>query len=60
MNKSEIKYDQEFEVSEAQYNVIMNDLSGTCAGRKDNGKFFVKLWVMSCKKYIEKALEIVP
>lgn len=59
MDKPKIKYDQEFEVSEAQYNVIMNKLDGTCAGRKADGKFFVKLWVMSCKKYIEQVLEIV-
>lgn len=52
----DIKYDTPTEVTEKQFKIIMTDLSGTCAGKKIDGKFFIKLWVM---KYKQDILNII-
>jgi hypothetical protein len=51
-----IKYDKEFEVTEAQYNIIMNNLAGVCAGLKRENKFFLKCWLMSYKSEVQEVL----
>ena len=59
MDPSEIKlkYDVPFEVSEAAFKIIMNNLSGTCAGRKeDNGRYFIKVWMCA---YIKKIKQVI-
>lgn len=51
-----IKYNQEFEVNEAQYDVIMKNLAGVCAGQKREDKFFIKCWLMSYKSEVQEVL----
>ena len=53
----ELKYDQPIEVSETAFNIIMNQLSGTCCGRKeDNGKYYIKPWMMG---YINEIKNVI-
>ena len=59
MNISEIKlkYDVPIEVSEKAFSIIMNQFSGTCTGRKnENGKYFIKPWLMSYRKDIKETI----
>jgi hypothetical protein len=51
-----IEYDKPFEVTEAQYRYLIIEYSGAIAHRKENGKFYIKLWTMSYKEEIEKYL----
>lgn len=55
----EIQYNQPIEVTEAQYNRIMIHYSGICFGKKENGKFFIKLGMSKYKELIEKELSKV-
>ena len=48
--------DQIIEVSRAQYNYIMNELAGTCFGREENGKYFIKI---SAPRYISMVEKII-
>lgn len=51
-----VKYDESIEVTKRQYELIMSRLAGTCAGRQEGEKYFIKLWIMS---YKEQVLEII-
>lgn len=53
--KIPVKYDKPLEVNKDQYKAAM-DLSMVCAGMEKNGKYFVKLWGVSAKKHVIKAL----
>lgn len=54
----EIKYNIPIEVSEKEYGVLMNAFREIIAGRKDeNGKYFIKLWLMRYKDHLLKAFE---
>jgi hypothetical protein len=52
----EIHYDVPFEVTKNQYTVIMRDFAQIVAGRVHNGRYYIKLWVMSFKEKLQKAL----
>lgn len=52
----EIKYDQPIEVSADQYHVIMRKLPGVCAGRYEDGRYFIKLWLMKYSETIQKII----
>lgn len=52
----EIKYDQPIEVSADQYHVIMRKLPGVCAGRYEDGSYFIKVWLM---KYVDQIQKII-
>jgi hypothetical protein len=54
-----IEYDKPFEVTENQYNVLMNRCSGIVAGRKEDGKFFIKCWMMKYSVYVKSVLKTV-
>lgn len=41
----EVKYDIPFEVSREQYKVFMTQLAGIVAGREQNGKYYIKVWM---------------
>lgn len=43
-----------FEVTEKQYNICMNVLSGIVAGRTENGKYYLK--IMCFTDYANKIL----
>ena len=51
-----IAYDTPIEVTENQYNTCMRTLSGIVAGRKCDGKFYIKLWVSKYSYLVERYL----
>jgi hypothetical protein len=53
----EIKYNTSIEVSAKQYGRIMNELKGVCAGKIEDGKYFIKIWLMAWKKNVQWILE---
>jgi len=53
----EIKFNTSIEVSAKQYGRIMTELKGVCAGRVEDGKYFIKVWLMSWSKNVEWILE---
>ncbi len=52
-----IQYDKQIEVTEKQYTTAMRELSGVVAGRMENGKFFIKLWIGSYSKELKRILK---
>lgn len=52
-----IKYNQPIEVSKIQYNTIMVDFKGVCAGLVKDGKYFIKVWFMQYKKDIQEIIK---
>lgn len=55
----EIKYDVPFEVTKNQYNALMKDCSMIVAGRVDNGKYLIKVWMMKYLPYVQRILKSV-
>ena len=53
----EIKYDIPIEVTEIQYRTLMDKFSGVVAGRKENGKYYIKVWFMKYAKYVKQYLD---
>lgn len=53
----EIKFNTSIEVSVKQYERIMTELKGVCAGRVEDGKYFIKVWLMSWSKNVQWILE---
>lgn len=54
----QIKFNTPIEVSAKQYGRIMTELKGVCAGRVDeNGKHWIKVWLMSWSKNVQWILE---
>ena len=47
----EIKYNTPIEVNQKQYNICMSRHHGICAGRVENGKYFIKVLFM---KYVNE------
>ncbi len=56
----EIIYDKPFEVTEKQYNGLMNVFSGCVAGRTESGKFYIKVWLTRYSKEISQFLTKTP
>lgn len=52
-----IEYDKPIEVTKKQYSILMVKLSGVVAGREENGKYFVKVWLMGYKHIVEKIIK---
>lgn len=52
----EIIYNTPIEVTQKQYNVCMNTLSGIVAGRVDDGKYYIKVLLMKYKKQVNQVL----
>ena len=55
-----LKYDTQVEVSQKAHDIIMNQLAGVCAGREENGKFFIKCFMMGYKKEIKAIIKAFP
>ena len=53
----EIKYNTPIEVTQKQYNICMNRHHGICAGRTENGKYFIKVLFMRFVKEVETDLK---
>jgi hypothetical protein len=51
-----IKYNTPIEVNQKQYGICMNRHHGICAGRTENGKYFIKVLFMKFVKEVEKDL----
>ncbi len=56
MEEKKIKYDTPIEVSEQQYKKISSEFGGIVATKKENGKYYIKVWVMKYAPYIEAIL----
>ena len=52
-----IKYNKPIEDSQKQYGRIMTELKGVCAGKVENGKYYIKIWIMSWKQNVQWILE---
>lgn len=52
----EIKYNTSIEVNQKQYGICMRKHHGICAGRAENGKYFIKVLFMKYAKDVEKDL----
>ncbi len=52
-----IEYNIPVEVTEKQYKELTNKFSGIIASRKEDGKFYIKLWMMKYKFLIEEILK---
>ena len=53
----ELKYNTPIEVNQTQYNICMRIHHGICAGRTENGKYFIKLLFMKYAKEVERDLK---
>ena len=53
----DVDYDKPIEVSQKQYARIMTELKGVCAGKIENGKYFIKLWLISWRSNVKWILE---
>ena len=54
-----LEYNKPIEVTENQYRVIMTQLAGICAGKEEDGKFYIKLWMTKYKKNVQQVLDII-
>ena len=52
----EIKYNTPIEVNQKQYGICMSRHHGICAGRVENGKYFIKILFMKYVKDVERDL----
>lgn len=51
-----IELDTPIEVSETQYYILMHNMQGVIAGRKDGDRYFIKCWLMRYKNIVEKII----
>ena len=54
-----IKYDEPFEVTEQQYNLLVYMFPGIIAHRKSEGKFFIKVWLTKYSEQIIRRLNFI-
>lgn len=54
-----LKYNEPIEVTEKQYFFLTSMYSGLIVRRQEEGKYFIKLWVMQFKTEIEHLLNTV-
>jgi hypothetical protein len=52
----EIKYNTSIEVNKKQYGICMSRHNGICAGRIENGKYYIKVLLMKYAKDVETDL----
>lgn len=52
-----IEYNKPIEVTQKQYGRIMTELKGVCAGKVEDGKYYIKVWLMSWKQNVQWILE---
>jgi hypothetical protein len=52
----EIKYNTSIEVNKKQYGICMSRHNGICAGRTENGKYYIKVLLMKYAKEVETDL----
>lgn len=49
----QINYNEPIEVTKTQYQIAMDYLKGSIAGKIEDGKYYIKLWVMVNKPVLE-------
>lgn len=49
----EVKYDTPIEVTEKQFNETTRIFAGYIASRKEDGKYYIKLWSMNAKSKLK-------
>lgn len=52
----EIKYDTPIEVTQKQYNAIMQNCEGIVSGREESGKYYIKVWLTKYSNIVRKHL----
>lgn len=52
-----IEYNKPIEVTQKQYGRIMTELKGVCAGKIEDGKYYIKVWLMNWKQNVQWILE---
>ena len=52
MVATDIIYDVPFEVTKKQYNALMSGCEGIVAGREENGKYDIKVWLTKYNNHI--------
>lgn len=52
----EILYNKPIEVTQTQYYEAMNNLQGVVAGRSENGRYYIKCWLMRYEPHIKTLL----
>lgn len=56
----ELTYDVPVEISAMAFKIIMGPFAGTCAGREENGRYYIKPWMLRYKEQLEKIIESNP
>ena len=51
-----IGYDIPITVTEKQYRHLMKEFGGTVAGREENGKYYIKVWLMCYAEQVQRVL----
>ncbi len=51
-----INYNEPIEVTEAQYTNLMNKCRGIVAGQIEDGKFYIKVWMMKYVDHVKQFL----
>jgi len=54
----EIGYDIPITVTEKQYRHLMKEFGGVVAGREENGKYYIKVWLMSYAEQVQRVLKL--
>lgn len=54
-----MQYDRPFEVTKSQYEKVMNHCKGIVAGRISDDRYFIKLWLMSHRNYVQRVLNSI-
>ena len=52
----DIKYDTPIEVSKEQYKRLIIQFAGVIAHRNENGRYWIKIWLMRFKEKLQHAL----
>jgi hypothetical protein len=55
----EIIADKPIEVTEKRYGILMHQCAGVIAGRKSENKFYIKVWMMKYKSFVQDIIEKV-
>ena len=53
-----IGYDIPITVTEKQYRHLMKEFGGAVAGREENGKYYIKVWMMEYVEPIQRVLKL--
>lgn len=52
----EVKYDEQIEVTKEKYHKLMLKCQGIVAGREEDGKYYIKVWMPRYASIVESIL----